>query len=63
MNRLKEIIVSGKPPGFGSHARDPECADVAVPRAFKQLEEQHSAQKIAKDAGYSVSTIKRTWGI
>lgn len=44
-------------------AKDPTSADLAVPRAFRQLEEKHSASRIARDAGFSVSTLKRTWNM
>lgn len=65
MSRIAEMLRTGKPPGLcGSMARpDPTCADVAVPRALKQLEEKHDARRIAKDAGWSIKTLKQSWGI
>ena len=61
MSKIAEIIESGRAPGFHGTARDPQCADVAVPRAFCQLEQQHGADKIARDSGFSVNTLKKTW--
>lgn len=61
MGKLDEIIASGTAPGFKTGIKDPTSAEVAVPRAFKELEQQHSASRIAKDAGFSVSQIKKAW--
>ena len=61
MGKLAEIIVSGIAPGFKTGVKDPTCAEVAVPRAFKELEQKHSASRISKDAGFSVSQIKKAW--
>lgn len=61
MNGLEEILSSGRPPGFAGHAQDPQCADLAIPRALKQMEQTNQASKIAKDAGFSVNQLKKTW--
>lgn len=61
MGKIAEIIQSGVAPGFGGRALDPQSAEVAVPRAFKQLEQTHSASKISRDAGFPVDYIKRAW--
>lgn len=61
MSRIGEIIASGRAPGVRGFARDPQSADVAVPRAFRELERTNSASKICRDAGYTAETIKKTW--
>ncbi len=61
--KLKEIIASGRPPGFKGLAVDPQSPDAAIPRALKQMEQTQSARAIAKGAGWSVDTLKRTWKI
>lgn len=63
--KIHEILASGQPPGLcGSMARmDPTHPDVAVPKAFRKLEETQSAREIAKGAGFSVNTIRQTWKI
>lgn len=60
---LAEILSSGIAPVFRGLHRDPQCADEAIPRALRQLESQHSARKIAKDAGHSIDTLKKAWKI
>jgi hypothetical protein len=63
MSRLEEMLREGKPPGFKGSTKDPTSPDVAIPRALKKLEQTQSAGSIAKGAGFSVNTLKRTWGI
>ncbi len=64
MSKIAEILESGRAPGFSGAHKDPQSADVAIPRALKQMENQgHSARKIAKDAGYSINTLKRVWNV
>lgn len=63
MNRLEEMLKCQRPPGFGGNAKDPEAADQAIPRALKELEQTQSASKIAREAGWSVKTLRKTWGI
>jgi len=40
---------------------DPTSADVAVPRAFRQLEQTVGAAEIARQSGFSVKKIKSVW--
>lgn len=63
MSRIQEIIESGKAPGFRGVHRDPGSPDVAIPKALKKLEQTQSAREIARGAGFSVNTLKKTWGI
>jgi len=63
MNRLKEILASGRAPGFCQKAKDPLSADVAVPKAFKDLEQTESAGTIARKASLTVKQIRRAWNI
>ena len=63
MGRIAEIIASGKPPGFKGAKPDPTSPDVAIPRALKELEQTQPAAKIAREAGFSVNTLKKTWNI
>lgn len=62
MVELKRAPGVHGPPLLGT-AKDPGAADQAVPRAFRQLEDSRNARDIAREAGFSVDTIKRTWGI
>ena len=62
MGRIAEIIASGKAPGFKG-SKDPTSPDVAIPRALKQLEQTQSAGSIARQAGFSVKQLKKTWNI
>lgn len=61
--KLAEILSTGCAPGFKGGAKDPTSADQAIPRALKELEGKHSAAKIARDAGFSINTLKKTWGL
>lgn len=68
LGRMVELNRSTEPensrygkPLFG--APDPTSADVAVPRAFKALEQTKSARDIARKTGFSINHIKRIWGI
>lgn len=62
-SRIGEILESGKAPGFRGVHKDPTSPDVAIPKALKNLEQTQSARDIAKGAGFSVSTLKKTWNI
>jgi hypothetical protein len=42
---------------------DPTSADGSVPKAFKQLEESMPASRIARETGFSVDQIRKTWAI
>lgn len=42
---------------------DPESADGTVPKAFKQLEESKHHSDIARETGFTVDQIKKTWAI
>lgn len=61
--KLQEILRTGRPPGFKGGALDPQSPDAAIPRALKQMEQTQSAREIAKGAGWSVNTLKRTWKV
>ncbi len=63
MSRIDEIIQSGQAPGYAGQHKDPQSADMAIPRALKILEKTHGAKKIAKDAGFSVNQLRSTWKI
>ena len=68
MTRIAEILESGKPPGFKGASIDPECADAAVPRALKALEQTQGADSIVREMGWkptkrNISEIKKTWKI
>lgn len=66
---FRRVMVSparprGGPPTHGlftGGARDPGEADLAVPRAFKELEQTMPADRIAREAGFSVNYIKDAW--
>lgn len=68
MNRIAEILESGRAPGFRTGAADPTSADVAVPKAIKDCFEpswRHKRglrdQDVFKAIGYSEKTIRNTW--
>ena len=63
MGRLAEILKSGVAPGYAGLSRDPQCADVAIPRALKEMERTQGAKEIAKGAGWSINQLKQTWKI
>jgi hypothetical protein len=63
MGRLAEILKTGRAPGVRTGALDPTLPEVAVPRAFRQLEQKEGASKIARDSGFSVKRIKKIWNI
>lgn len=62
---LREICETGIVPGLsGSMAhKDPTCADLAIPRALRDLERTKSAKQIAREAGHSINTLRETWKI
>lgn len=62
-SKIAEILATGRAPGFKGGFKDPTSADQAIPAALKKLEQTHSAAKIARDAGFSINTLKKTWGI
>lgn len=61
--RLAEIIASGRPPGVAGQHADPGGPDAAIPRALKELEKTQSAREIARAAGFTVETLKKTWKV
>jgi hypothetical protein len=62
-SKLKEMLRLQRPPGFGGIRMDPTGPDAAIPRALRELEKTTSARAIARGAGWSVNTLKRTWKI
>jgi hypothetical protein len=55
-------VISTCPGGlFTGRAADPTSADVAVPRAFKQLEQTMPRDRIERDCGFSAKELKRVW--
>lgn len=68
MNRLNDILASGRAPGLVLKVPDPTSADVAVPRALKQLEQTQSADSIVREMGWkatrrNLKEIKKTWNL
>jgi LysM repeat protein len=63
MSKLADILKTGCAPGFNTRALDPTLPQVAVPKAFKDLEQKDSASKIARDSGFTVKQIKKIWNI
>jgi len=71
MGRIAEIIESGHAPGFAGLHQDPTSADVAVPRAIKEVFDigyRHQKGKrpirdeeVFKSIGYDKNTLKQTW--
>ena len=63
MSRLKEIIQSGRAPGFNLKQADPTNADIAAPRALRQMEEQMGTSKLQRELGMSARKLKQIWDI
>ena len=71
MGRLAEIIQTGRAPGFHSGSPDPTSADVAVPRAIREVFDigyRHKrgqpplrTEQVERQIGYSAKTLKQTW--
>jgi len=71
MNGLAEILQSGRAPGFNTGAPDPTSADVAVPRAIKEVFDipyRHQrgkpplrTEEVFRQIGYNAKTLKQTW--
>ena len=61
---FKRISVPGRVAVFGTSS-DPleeSCADAAVPRALKALDNQ-TVHKMVKESGFSVNKFKEVWGL
>jgi len=68
---IAEILESGRAPGFVSGCPDPASADVAVPKAIKEVfdigyrhrrgERPIRTEEVEKAIGYDVKTLKQTW--
>lgn len=59
-NLRRVVSLSGRGPFTGS-LPDPRSADVAVPRAFRQLEATQPRDRIERECGFTVKQLKRTW--
>lgn len=58
---LRRVVsLTGRGP-FTGRARDPQCADVAVPRAFKELEQTMPRAQIERESGFNTRQIKQAW--
>lgn len=58
---LKRVVsVTGRGPFTGS-AQDPTCAEAAVPRAFKELEQTMPRREIERQSGFTTKQIKEAW--
>lgn len=62
-NTVRLMSRTGKPRVGKEGLADPSTADVAVPRALKQLEETVPADRIERESGFSAKTLKRVWGM
>jgi hypothetical protein len=70
MSGLAEIINSGRAPGFITGAPDPTSADVAVPRAIKEVfdvsyrhkgKQPLRTEQVERAIGYNSRVLKNTW--
>lgn len=62
MSRIDDILKSGRAPGLNTRAKDPTSADVAVPRAFRQLEQSGMPMReIERQSGFKAKQIKKVW--
>lgn len=66
MNRLAEILESGRAPGFAGLSQDPTSADMAVPRALRHLEQTKGADAMVREMGFkptrrNVEAVRKTW--
>lgn len=68
MNGIADIIKSGVAPGFSGLHQDPTNADVAIPRALKEVEQTKSADAMVREMGWkptkrNVNAIKKAWSM
>lgn len=61
---LRRVVGCVSRPRIGrAGLADPSTADVAVPRALKQLEQTMTTSELARQTGFSVKEMKRIWKI
>lgn len=68
MSRLADMLESGRAPGVAAGSKDPTHAEMAVPRALKQLEQTQGADSIVRGMGWkptkrNIEAVKKCWNI
>lgn len=68
MNGLAGILKSGVAPGFSGLHQDPTNADVAIPRALKEVEQTKGAAQLVSEMGWkptkkNINAIKKAWSM
>jgi hypothetical protein len=59
---LPVISLPGRPK-IGVGIPDPSDADQAVPRAFKECEQQLGTSEVVRQSGFTAEQIKKVWKI
>lgn len=68
MNHLQDILESGCAPGFQQGAKHPTHAEMAIPRALREVEQQQGTDKLVRGMGWkpthrNINAIKKCWGM
>lgn len=68
MSKLLDILKCGRAPGFHQNSKPSDHAEVAIPRALRQVEQQQGADKLVRGMGWkptrrNISAIKKCWGM
>jgi hypothetical protein len=59
--QLRRVFTTSAPGLFTGKVLDPTSAAAAVPRAFKQLENQIPRREIERQSGFSTKQITQAW--
>ena len=59
-NLMPVISLPGRP-RIGAGVPDPSHAEQAVPRAFKECEQQLGTSEVERQSGFTAKQIKRAW--
>ena len=57
---LPVISLPGRPK-IGAGVPDPSNADQAVPRAFREVEQQLGASEVERQSGFTAKQIRKAW--
>jgi hypothetical protein len=59
-NLMPVISLPGRP-RIGAGVPDPSHADQAIPRAFKECEQQFGTSETCRQAGFTAKQIRKAW--
>lgn len=63
MSKLQEILDSGCAPGYPTGRPHPSDADVAAPRALRDMENQMGTSTLCRKLGMKPDKLKKIWEI